>query len=593
MLPRHAHAVIRAHKNAGKAERNQWEKYHDWYLAEIDHSQRWVDEYNLPAGNDELTLETNYPYAYIDTMIASICPTNPMITISARNPEVEEQAKMREMLANDTMRRNELHEKGWRLAGHTALTGYGVSKTVWNFRKKRPITYVVDPRKIIWDRGVADWDDVTYVAEATVLRREEFLARSRRRRNRGGGSTPPRYRPSVSKQAKFGGYPAWLKKAGDEDRTSLRDVARDVFEYVTVWEFWDFVSGNYWHFLEDVEEPLLESPLPNRWVRNPYDLVTFNDNLMDTSGISDVKLISNLQERLNEIDTLELWFAQTTMPINVLNEAGLENPEAAKDAIQNATGPGATASIGLAQNYRNIKEVFTTTPVPSLSPSWDKMRARTERIIEFTLGLPQFMRGGLGQAEIATEAALADAGIRTRNGRRVRVMEKWQTSVAKKYIALFGERMDPTKPISIREPGKRKFQQAEFEDFGFEDVTSFDDDWFYEYEAAPYSPTENHALVQLQKLQQFAPILKESPFVDQEKLDSRLLELLRMSDLKADQPQQPMPVAGQPGVPGSPGMQANDVGGGQIPPELAAQMQALMQTARPYTPGVSEPPAEF
>lgn len=598
MKPRQAHEVIKAHKNAHATERNRWSKFHDWYLAEQPNNRIWMGEDDWGAEGDELHLETNYPYAWIDTMIASICPTNPLITISATSEQAEQYAQNRERLANYTMRRNKLYKKGWRVAGHAALGGYGVTKTIWDFRKKRPFTRVVDPRKIIWDRGVEDWDDVTYVAEATVLRKEEFLARSRRRKLSNGKTAPSRYKKSVADQANFSAYPTWLKKAGNEDKTTLRDAAKDVFEYVVVWEFWDFLGGNYWHLLENVDEPLFAGGLPYRWVRNPYDLVAFNDNLVDTTGISDVHLIANLQERLNELDTLELWHIQSTMPLTVVNEGALDNPEAAKDAVQNATGPAAIASVKLAQQYRDIREAFMPMPQSQLPPDFRAKRDRIEKTIEFVLGLPQFMRGGLGGTDIATEAALADAGIRTRNGRRIRVMEEWQSSIAQKIIGLWGERMDPGKQVPVRSGDGEDVQMLDYGDLGFDEIDSFDADWF-NYDAAPYSPTENNAMVQLQKLQQFMPILLEHPNVDKTKLMSKLLELLKMSELFTKEGAAPMPMQGTPGMPGSAGVPGNDTdvlqqlaNSGQIPPELMAQIQAFQQTAAPSFPGVSEPPVE-
>ena len=79
----------------------------------------------------------------------------------------------------------------------------------------------------------------------------------------------------------------------------------------------------------------------------------------------------------------------------------------------------------------------------------------------------------------------------------------------------------------------------------------------YDYETIPYSPTENNRLVQLQKLQQYMPLLQQSPVVDQQKLIIKLLDLLQLRDVIAP-PKPPAPPAppGPPGMPpgGPPGM---------------------------------------
>lgn len=588
MKPKQALAVIRAHQAAMRTERDKLDRFHDWYLADTDRVRADWDDYTPGGVEDNLSLETNFPYAFVDTMVAGVCPTNPQITISSLYDDKGGVGRAREMLANDTMRINKLYKKGWRAAGHAAIAGYGITKTVWDMRKRRPYTRNINPRRFFWDRSADEWEDVTYCIEATVLRREQFMARAKRRRMPGGLSKPAQYKASVAENATYGDWPEWLKKPNADSRSMGRDGARGVFEHVVVYEVYDFMGGNYYHMLDNVEEPLFESELPYKWVRNPFDLIAFNDNLNDTTGISDIHLIANLQERLNELDTLELWFILQSMPIALVDEKSLENPEAFFDALQNASGPGAHVRANV-KNGRSIGDIIAQTPTPNLPPNWQAARARIERMIEFVLAMPKFLRGETGNADLATEAALADAGIRTRNGRRVRIMEEWQSSVAMKYIALWGEMHTAGRPIPVKEPTKKEAVLLEPEDLGFEDPASFEENYYFRYDAAPYSPTENHALVQLQKIQQYAPILAENEWVDKEKFITKLLELLKLSEIKGDGPtQEPMAMPGTPGMPGSAGVPGTD----GLPPELA-QAQAFIANAQPAPPGVSEAPVEL
>jgi hypothetical protein len=98
----------------------------------------------------------------------------------------------------------------------------------------------------------------------------------------------------------------------------------------------------------------------------------------------------------------------------------------------------------------------------------------------------------------------------------------------------------------------------------------------YDYAAVPYSPTENHSLIQLQKVQQYLPLLLESPQVDKEKLILKLLELLQMTDIMQDAPPQP------PQMPGMPGMEEM-----AIMPEAPSE-DTLMTGGMP--PGVPDQP---
>ncbi|MHC4619440.1 MAG: hypothetical protein ACYTEQ_16965, partial [Planctomycetota bacterium] len=49
-----------------------------------------------------------------------------------------------------------------------------------------------------------------------------------------------------------------------------------------------------------------------------------------------------------------------------------------------------------------------------------------------------------------------------------------------------------------------------------------------DFVVVPFSPTENSQTAQLKKLMQFIPVLRESPNVDQRKLDEYLVELLEL-----------------------------------------------------------------
>ena len=91
----------------------------------------------------------------------------------------------------------------------------------------------------------------------------------------------------------------------------------------------------------------------------------------------------------------------------------------------------------------------------------------------------------------------------------------------------------------------------------------------FDYDAVPFSPTENHKLIQLQKIQQYMELLLQSPQVDKERLVVKLLELLGLTDiLQRGEPPAPQPPPGAPMPPGAPGMPPQDpsMAGGDLPP---------------------------
>ena len=346
-----------------------------------------------------------------------------------------------------------------------------------------------------------------------------------------------------------------------------------MYKWVTVYEVYDFTgNGRYYHMLDNIEEPLFEGDLPYRYVRNPFSYLTFNENMKDLGGLSDVKLIQSLQERLNEIDTLELWHAQSSNPVMMVNTALVDNPEDIMTGLQDANQPGSMISIQGKANAP-LRDLIGMTPTPTLSPSYDLMRNRCNQVIEFILGIPQYSRGVVGVADIATEVALADSATRTRNGRRIKEIEDVVTGVAHQVIGLYEEFLDVETTLPLRLTGSQEVMEASRIELSFKDARDPNElPMDYDYIAVPYSPTENNRLMQLQKLQQYLPILLQSPAVDQQKLVMKLLDLLQLSDIIAP-PQPPAPPGMPPGMePMPPGMPPE----GAAPPLPAAPPPGLM-----------------
>jgi hypothetical protein len=369
----------------------------------------------------------------------------------------------------------------------------------------------------------------------------------------------------------------------------LNEASRSVYKWVTVYEVYDFQGkGRYYHFLEDVEEPLFAGELPYRYAKNPFTLLSFNENMANLAGLSDIKLIQSLQERLNEIDTLELWHAHTSTPVMLVNTALVDNPEDIMTSLADANQPGSMVAIQGKANAP-LGDIIGQTPIPSITPSFKEMRARCNQVIEFILGIPQYSRGVVGVADVATEVALADTATRTRNGRRIKQVEDMLRDMADKVVSLYEEFLAEDSLLPIRLTDSQKVLTATRDSLQFVSERDPEDRALeYDYEAIPYSPTENHRLVQLQKLQQYMPLLLQSPIVDQEKLLTKLLDLLQMREVLAVQkgPTAPPAMPPQPGMPGMPGMPPMPGMPGPLPPN--ANLDTLNSGALPE--GTEPPP---
>ena len=278
---------------------------------------------------------------------------------------------------------------------------------------------------------------------------------------------------------------------------------------------------------------MFEGELPYRHMRNPFSIMTFNDNMTDLGGVSDVKLISSIQERLNEIDTLELWHAHSSNPVLMVNTGLVDNPEQIITALRDATQPGSMIQL-MGKANAPLRDLIGQTPVPTLTPSFQIMRERCTQIIEFILGIPAYSRGVVGVADVATEVALADTSTRTRNGRRIKSTEDAVSSLGSKTISLYTEFLPEGSLLPLRITGSREVLEATRNTLALDKKRPNSEGLMdYDYDAVPFSPTENHRLVQLQKIQNYLPILLEAQQVDKEKLITKLLDLLQMNDILA------------------------------------------------------------
>jgi len=526
--------LIETHRAKANSEQKEWDQMRSWYTSDAGDPSGDVPQGAGSSADEELHMETNYPYAFVDTMVANICPSNPEVTVNARRKELHEAARYRQALINDSLKRLGGHRVLWRAATMAAVYPRSFVKVVWNFKRRSPDLINVDPRNVWYDMSVNRWEDIRYAIEVTVLTRADFEKRIRRI-DEETGEEEGMYDPEIAEKAQFGAYPEWLRDR-EKDRSLVNEASKEVFEWTTVYEVYDFSGdGMYYHCLDEQDSPLFEGELPYRFVRNPFFLLSFNDNLSDIGGLSDVKLIKPVLERLNELDTLMLWFAQTAIPITLVNTGLVDNPEHIQSQLRDATSPGSIVSVHGKANAR-ISDIIGHTQTPGLSPEFMASRDRCIQVIEFILGIPQYSRGVVGVADVATEVALADSATRTRNGRRMKVIYDligWQAQV---IVGLYEEFLAEDEIMPIRLLGSHESLEVTRASMMAREILASrgENPLEYDYEAVAYSPTENNRLVQLKNISQYYDLMAESPVVDQERFARKLLELLQLEDVAKD-----------------------------------------------------------
>lgn len=569
--------IIENHKSRMKKMRRRWKRAAEMYRTEYYRrgSTDYFDEGDYIVDDEGITFENNWLFAFADTMIANIIPTNPECTIRHRRSELEKSAKFRELLVNDLLYKEKAHSKLWKLGTRSTIFPRSFIKCVYSETKGRPILRVLSPEFIFFDAMAEDWEDIRYICEVTVLTRGEFEKRIKKRGKKAGV-----YRSDALEEASFGPYPDWLI---DEDMGTNDDddhnIVREGFDWITIYEYYDLVSKEFFHYMEDSQVPLLVAPLPYKMLPNPYYMMSFNDNLKDLGGLSDAELVFPTIERLNEMSSLEMWHNKSSIPVTVIHSGLVDDPAEFEDAMENVDGPGQIVTIA-AKPKVDINQVMGTTPMPTLPVEWQSTKAALREQVEFVLGIASYQRGGVGQSDVATELALADTALRTRNSRRQKIVYDCIAWLAKAIVALYSEFMPSDSEIPVKLGLDENVEALTRDDLMFDRK---EDPFDYDYEARPFNAQEGNSVVQLKTLTEFLPVFTQNPAtasnIDQRKLVEKLLDLLQMPNLLTEQPpQQPMGPEGAPGAPGMPGMPGAPAPGSQlpaqgVPPELAALMQ--------------------
>ena len=515
--------LIAVHRERSRRENAETEKYKRWYRSEFWDDTMGDDEVALTLPSEEgdpPVTESNFPYPFVDTITASIVPTNPQITVRARKKAFEPAARLRQALVNDCWKRVKLHQKLWKATSHAVVAPRSFFKAVWREDLKSPWFRVLESKFVFFDMDAEDWDDIRYICEVTVKTRDEVNAIIAKKGKEG-------YDAKMVEKIAFDKYPAWLKDKVS-DGSGGDPAAREVFHWAVIYEFYDLRNMKFYHIHESCPEPLFEGELPIRKMKNPFMILSFNDNLDNLGGLSDIKLIAPSLEQLNEIDSLQLGHTRLSLPDTMVNGNAFENPEEAISVLRKSPG-GGIIDARLRPEFA-LQNALGVRPTPQLSPDFERMAAKESKKIEYVLGTPAFTRGQVGGTDLATEAALADTAFRNRNGHRMKQIFDVLTWAAQCVIALYEQNLPNDAQIYVRVVGDNEFLQADRATLG---MPVMRDDpggnpLDYDYEVTPYSPSENSRLVQLKLIRENAQILLNNPGIDQRGLLVFLLDLLQL-----------------------------------------------------------------
>lgn len=533
-----------------RSEKKNFDKARRYYRGEFYTSRNDV---NMSDGSiPSFLCSKNMIYAIADTAVSALLGPNPKVAANPRNRESQEALPLVNGLMEYVFDANNMRRRAATALIDAVLCKRGVFKVGWDKGADRPIVRVLEPGAVFFDQTVRDPDDIRYWLEAAVIPWTEF-----QRRVKAG-----LYRSSKITDVTPDRYPKWISDTyKSNDASSLRDA----FEWVTVWEYYDRETNKVIHYIRQADAVVFEQEL--EYI--PYSMFSLNQSAVDCLGLSEVQLVLNQQETINDLLTHMKQIVYLMIP-RILFNSELITEEDLNKAVEAATGSFVPISPTNAEGLRSLGTLFYEMPMPQVPVGVENFIARQEGDAAFISALAEAARGQVAGARTATEMAIIDAQMRTRLATREGHINTALEDVAEKCFFLSKKYMQQEKLVRVS-------GHEGWEAVGLTEIRDID----VNFSMVSYNPIRQNPSVMSETLLKLFPVLMQDPNINKRMLIEELVTSVGLSsnmlipaeELAAQEQQAAMMMqaqmeAAQGGAPG--GMPP---GGAGIPPELAAMLQ--------------------
>ena len=503
----------------------------------------------------------NLIYAIADTAVSALLGPNPSVAAMPQNSNSMEASPAVTGLLEYVFKDNRMRRRAATALIDAVLCKRGIFKTSWNTDKDTPTIKVCDPSTVFFDLTVRDVDDIKYWLEATVLPYAEF-----KKRVESG-----HYKANLE-DVSPDRYPSWM--LGDDQKGDT-DSVRDAFEWVTVWEYYDRETNKVMHYVRQLDQVVFEDTI--EYI--PYSMFSLNQSGIDCLGLSEVQLVLNQQETVNDLLTHMKRITYLQIP-RILYDAGRISEEDLNKAVEATAG----SFIGMApQNseaLRTLASLFYEMPIPQTPQGVVAFIDRQENDAAFISALAEAARGQVVGARTATEMAIIDAQMKNRLATREGHLNDALEDLASKAYFLCRKYMRGEKMIKVT--GSRKWSSVNLETIRDVDVA---------FEMVSYNPIKTNPSVMVETLLQLIPLLQQDPNIDARLLTEEVVKGLGLPT-KLLMPQEEVEAAAQMemGQQQQMAMGGAAAGGGGAPSPEDLAMLEMMAAAGPS--GMEAPPEE-
>jgi hypothetical protein len=481
-----------------RTEKKNFDKARRYYRGEFYTSRNDV---NLSDGAiPSFLCSKNMIYAIADTAVSALLGPNPKVAANPRNKVSQEAIPLVNGLMEYVFDANNMRRRAATALIDAVLCKRGVFKTGWDMNGDKPVVRVIEPGSIFFDQTVRDVDDIRYWLEAAVIPWTEF-----QRRVKTGAYKSPKIADVTPDR-----YPKWIT---DSYKNSDTAQLRDAFEWVTVWEYYDRESNKVIHYVRQADTIVFEQELDYI----PYSMFSLNQSAVDCLGLSEVQLVLNQQETINDLLTHMKQIVYLMIP-RILFNSELITEEDLNKAVEAATGSFVPISPTNAEGLRTLSTLFYEMPMPQVPVGVENFIARQEGDAAFISALAEAARGQVAGARTATEMAIIDAQMRTRLATREGHINTALQDVAEKCFYLAKKYMKEPKLVQVS--GHEGWSEVSLADIHEVDVN---------FSMVSYNPIRQNPSVMSETLLKLFPILAQDPNVNKRALLEELVNGVGLS----------------------------------------------------------------
>jgi hypothetical protein len=561
-----ANLIDRHRRYYERAEKKNFDKARRYYRGEFYTSRNDV---NIADGSiPSFLCSKNMIYAIADTAVSALLGPNPKVAANPRNRESQAALPLVNGLMEYVFDANNMRRRAATALIDAVLCKRGVFKVGWNAAEDRPMVRVLEPGAVFFDQTVRDPDDIRYWLEAAVIPWTEF-----QRRVKSGA-----YRSDKLSDVTPDRYPKWIS---DTYKTNDVGPLRDAFEWVTVWEYYDRESNKVTHYIRQADAVVFEADIDYI----PYSMFSLNQSAVDCLGLSEVQLVLNQQETINDLLTHMKQIVYLMIP-RILYNSELISEEDLNKAVESASGSFVGISPTNAEGIRSLGTLFYEMPMPQVPVGVENFIGRQEADAAFISALAEAARGQVAGARTATEMAIIDAQMRTRLATREGHINTALEDVAEKCFYLSKKYMKEAKLVRVS--GHEGWSEVTLSEIRDVDVN---------FSMVSYNPIRQNPSVLAETLLKLFPLLAQDPNVNKRMLMEELITgvglpsklLIPAEEVEAQQQAMMQQLAAQQGAPPSDGLS-----GAALPPEIAALMGGAPQEvpATETTTAAGQAPAE-